>query len=67
MDNQKIYITNKKKLLSIVETLKDFLKIILSNKIMVYTNHKNLIQNPLRMNVTIYYDRRWLLKRKERN
>ena len=40
---QKRYTTGKQKLLSIVETLKDFKNILLGQKLIVHTDRKNLL------------------------
>jgi len=40
---QKRYTTGEQELLSIVETLKEFKNILLVQKLIVHTNHKNLL------------------------
>ena len=42
-DAQTRYTTTERELLAIVETLKEFCKILLGQKIRIYTDHKNLI------------------------
>ena len=44
---RKRYTTTQKEIIIIVETIKDFCKILLVNKIMVYTDHKNLMHNSI--------------------
>ncbi len=41
-DAQKCYTTTERELLAIVETLKEYKNILLGQKVMVYTDHKNL-------------------------
>jgi hypothetical protein len=42
-DAQTRYTTTERELLAIVETLKEYRNILLGQKIIIYTNHKNLI------------------------
>ena len=41
-DTQQQYTVTQRELISIVETLKEFIKILLSHKLLIYTDHKNL-------------------------
>ena len=42
---QQRYTVTERELISIVETLKEFIKILLSHKLLIYTDHKNLTCN----------------------
>ena len=44
---QKRYTTGEQELLSIVETLKEFKNILLGQKLVVHTDHKNILYNKL--------------------
>jgi hypothetical protein len=46
-DTQKRYTTGEQELLSIVETLKEFKNILLGQKVIVHTDHKNIIYGNL--------------------
>ena len=43
---QKNYTTTERKLLAIVETVKEFCNILLGQKIKIYTDHINFTHNP---------------------
>jgi hypothetical protein len=47
-DAQTCYATTERELLSVVETLKEFRMILFGHKIVVWTDHKNLIHNELK-------------------
>jgi hypothetical protein len=47
-DAQTCYTTTEQELLSIIETLKEFRMILLGHKIIVWSDHKNLIHNDLK-------------------
>ena len=46
-DTQKRYTTGEQELLSIVETLKEFKNILLGQRVIVHTDHKNIIYGNL--------------------
>ena len=41
-DYQKLYTVTERKLISIIETLREFRTILLGHKLIIYTDHKNL-------------------------
>ena len=50
MNSAQIYhTTTERRLLTIVDTLKDFRNILLGQQIKVYTDHKNLTYNAINM------------------
>jgi hypothetical protein len=61
-DTQKRYNITKKELLAIVETLKEFKGMLWGQSIVVYTDHKNLIQDALGLNSDRVYRWRLLLE-----
>ena len=61
-DTQKRYNVTEKELLAIVETLKEFKGMLWGQSIVVYTDHKNLIQDALGMNSDRVYRWRLLLE-----
>ena len=46
-DTQKRYTTGEQELLSIVETLKEFKNILLGQKVIIHTDHKNILYGSL--------------------
>ncbi len=61
-DTQKRYSVTKIELLAIVETLKEFKGMLWGQKIVVYTDHKNLIQDALGLSSNRVYRWRLLLE-----
>jgi hypothetical protein len=61
-DAQMRYNVTEKELLAIVETLKEFKGMLWGQSIVVYTDHKNLIQDALRLTSDRFYCWRLLLK-----
>ena len=53
---QRKYSVTEIELLAIVETLKEFTGMLWGQKIVVYTDHKNLIQEALRLHQTVCTD-----------
>ena len=61
-DTQKQYNVTEKELLAIVETLKEFKGMLWGQSIVVYTDHKNLIQDALGLTSDRVYRWRLLLE-----
>ena len=61
-DTQKWYNVTKKELLSIVDTLKEFKGMFWGQKLVVYTDHKNIIQDALGLSSDCVYRWRLLIK-----
>ena len=60
-----MYMTTEKELLIIVATLKEFIKILLGNKVTEYIDHKTTWKIPQRMAVIMYYIKGYLSNSKE--
>ena len=57
IDDQKWYTVTERELLSIVETLKEFIMILLSQKLIIYTDNKNLTCKKINTDQVL----RWIL------